>query len=438
MAYHKLGGLILALLVGSAHAGFVHVAPPPGFTQVGVDWWYTKAAANAATIAQNTVRTNAALNVGGRAVVIPVAARYAANAASVAAAGSWLIPAVIVGAAAVAAYHWFNTAGLEVENGVWIKRNSEEKCGPPDVCYEYMATSIGGAPLAPTYEKTISSALRAAIAQYHNGSWVVTIVTAAYPGSVVQFNSGDGNIFNNNVSIARRVIPPWDMSHATPVTQSEMAAQMANKPMPDDVPDALPFPLPVDDPVLNPDPALNPQTTRVSNGMPQRVPDSDPAEFKTPVVDLVPAPIEGDPWRLDAQPKDITSEDPTPLPDTEPLPAPDPANPNNPNNPKEKPKDDPFDLCQAHPEILACAELGKAPDAESLEEKTKDVNVTPMSGWGGGGTCPSAKVVHVAGRDVPIPFDLVCDFMSGLKPIILALAWLSAAMILIGARGGDS
>lgn len=43
------------------------------------------AAANAANVAQSTVRTNAALNVAGRAVQVPVAMRLAANAPQIAA-----------------------------------------------------------------------------------------------------------------------------------------------------------------------------------------------------------------------------------------------------------------------------------------------------------------------------------------------------------------
>jgi len=36
---------------------------------------------------------------------------------------------------------------------------------------------------------------------------------------------------------------------------------------------------------------------------------------------------------------------------------------------------------------------------------------------------------------VLISFEPYCDFMSGIRPVVIAVAWLSAALILLGFGG---
>lgn len=174
-----------------------------------------------------------------------------------------------------------------------------------------------------------------------------------------------------------------------------------------------------------------PQGDPIKQPLPVPNPENVPETWKTPVIDLVPSPTVNEPWRVDAQPKDVITESPSPLPETAPVPVTPPAGET--TTPTEKPPG----LCDEYPDILACSKFD-TPEAEALPEVPREVTVAPDSGWGGSsGSCPPPKHITVQGRDIPIPVDLICQYMSGIRPIVIAMAWLSAGFILVGARGGD-
>jgi len=66
---------------------------------------------------------------------------------------------------------------------------------------------------------------------------------------------------------------------------------------------------------------------------------------------------------------------------------------------------------------------------------TKDIPVTvaPDDGWGpASAACPAPRHATVLGRDFPVRFDLYCQFAQIIRPGVIAGAWLSAALILVG------
>lgn len=219
---------------------------------------------------------------------------------------------------------------------------------------------------------------------------------------------------------------------STPLTPQQLEDDLSGFPMPAAVPNAFPgTPFPVELPVINPSPGANPfpQPLRVPQGDPQPIPNTDPAQWKTPVIDIVPSPTPAEPWRVDVQPKDIIKTDATPLPDSDPVPVTPPEG--------QTEQEVTPDLCEKNPEILACQKLDE-PDSENVEKLDKTVTVSPDSGWGAGNAaCPAARHITVQGRDVPIPFDLFCTYMSGIRPLVISMAWLSAGFILLGVKGGD-
>lgn len=187
---------------------------------------------------------------------------------------------------------------------------------------------------------------------------------------------------------------------------------------------------PVKDPVINPDSTGKPQPVFIPTGNPIKNPNYDPSKptsatnqpYLQPGIRVVPAPAPGEPWRVDVQPVDkpVGSADPSENKDPD-----DPAN--------DKPQDNPS-LCEKHPDILACQKLDQPEDTD-LPKSEKEISITPDGGWGADtAACPAPRHLTVQGRDIPIPFDLFCTYMQGLRPIIIAMAWLSAAFILIGAR----
>lgn len=103
---------------------------------------------------------------------------------------------------------------------------------------------------------------------------------------------------------------------------------------------------------------------------------------------------------------------------------------------ENKPTEDVPGMCDLYPDSLACQKLD-APTDVDLTTQDRSVSITPDSGWGGAGQCPASRYIYPQGQTIEIPFTLFCTYAEGLRPVIIALAWLSAGFILLGARGGD-
>jgi hypothetical protein len=220
------------------------------------------------------------------------------------------------------------------------------------------------------------------------------------------------------------------------LTEEEFVEDLAPRPMPTTVPRELPnkTPLPVQPPVINPTPGDNPSPSPlfVPTGDPVRNPNYNPDAAPSPAnqpwlqpgVRVTPRPTPSNPWQVDVQPVERPQAGPEPLPDPGPG-----------SDPSDTPKgEDSKSLCEKHPEILACQNLDEPKDQDLLT-KEKTIAITPDSGWGSeNAACPPPKMLQVQGRQIPIPFDLFCTYMQGMRPIIIAMAWLSAAFILLGAR----
>ncbi|APW37527.1 hypothetical protein RD110_10285 [Rhodoferax koreense] len=94
------------------------------------------------------------------------------------------------------------------------------------------------------------------------------------------------------------------------------------------------------------------------------------------------------------------------------------------------------DLCVLHPEIIACAKLGDAPDAEQLPKAEKTVTFTPVA-FQSNATCPAGVPIDYTlfGRSAHyvIPFEPLCNAASTyIRPLLLLAAALVAAGIFVG------
>lgn len=437
---HRNKSLIAALLglfsIG-VQAGYAQSVPPPGWSSATSPTSRSmyRAAANEAWGAANTVRTTTALNVGGRAVTIPATMRMAANAGQFAARFAWGGPGAMAAMILIPlAIDYFADQGFTWDSVLskWRKKGPGDFCASE--CYEYSVngtanswrTSPSGAANAyytssgnPTLSYSVGSC-----SPWSGGSSVCNVVVSGY---------SNGQVVNTSITVSnRRSIPPYDNRLDVDATKAEMEASAAGTPMPSGLPDALPKSIewPVEDPVLNPSPAGQPQPQRVPQGQPQPVPNTNPQQYRQPVIDVVPAPVPSTPWQFDLQPKDVVSEDPNGLEEPEPVPV---DEPDTGVEPSEK-----DDLCALHPEILACQELDQ-PDDQDLTTRSPDISIVKDLGWGAeDASCPPPRQLTVQGRSIPIPFDLVCQFMSGIRPVIISVGWLIAAMLLVGAvRSSD-
>lgn len=418
---------------GSAHAFYAGASPPSSWAQQAVGN-VVKVSPSDVSFA-NGIRSKvaASVNVGGRVVSIPVAYKFGPTAARVAATAAFLNPglmgALAVGSAAYAAYQWYQESGYELQDGVWKKRVEGTVQGN-------WYTIQGG------FGSTSASSTCSAFGESQNDA------TTSASGEVIFITEGnqickvsrrrlsDGYVSTSGyqINITSTQIPSVTYQ---PVTQTEFEDGMASKPIPEGVPQKMPIPIwwPVQDPILNPSPAPSPavspapvptpQPLRVPQGEPTPVPNSDPPTWKTPVVDIVPSPAPGEPWRVDVQPKDIVKTDSTPV--TQPTPeAPPPAG-------ETEAEKTPL-LCEVFPDILACAKPDlDTPAEDPLDQVDRDISISPDTGWGSdNATCPAPRVL--AGANIEFSFDVICQGMAGIRPVVLAFAWLGAALILLGAR----
>lgn len=92
--------------------------------------------------------------------------------------------------------------------------------------------------------------------------------------------------------------------------------------------------------------------------------------------------------------------------------------------------------CATHTNDLDCAQLDSAPTDPTLGTLAVGTSsLTPVSLAGDTSTCPA---------DVALPHGMsfsygpICTFAQGLYPIIVAMAWLAAGLIVIGAKSGET
>lgn len=89
------------------------------------------------------------------------------------------------------------------------------------------------------------------------------------------------------------------------------------------------------------------------------------------------------------------------------------------------PPEEPKPFCELHPTASACAELGETQD-EDLDEES--VNVSWSQEGGAAGACPAPIQISVLGTQHAIEWTPICQVASGIRPIVIGLAWLSAAL----------
>lgn len=302
--------IILLLLVafgGAAHAGYAVATPPNGFagTQPGAMFW-NRIASNAPYVG-GSAAANVTMNVGGRAVVMPVSMRLAANAASYAVAAARATPA---GLATGALATWLLGFGLEYAGGQWVKQS------PPSYTARCGATGFVGSPTAAGLSCLQQSAYQGWGAGNATGFTQVSLNRVQNPDGTWRFDftgsyygcaSGECRYFRIDGFALPQVseVP----GGAVPAVEQDWSAPTAATTLPDAVANQLEgVPLPVLRPVLNPDANGDPMPLRVPLGVPTAVPNTNPQQWQQPVADIVPY-VQGDPFSVDIQTKTVPSPD---------------------------------------------------------------------------------------------------------------------------------
>ena len=422
MANFKLLILVAsaAFFTLSAHAGYAQLSPPSGWSNSASGAIF-KSSANSSWLG-SIVRGTTSLSLGGRIITVPYSLRPAANAARYLAGFITLNPYLRTGLAIAA---WVGMANVH-----WS--DSEQSWVETQVSQGY--SLMWAHPFSQFVYGNGQSACKA-YEDMNNTILADMGETMRYPTLIFQpsgTNGGhchDGNGNSYTTVTAREELT--DMAQEVPVSPGYVANKMSDYPMPQNVPEEMPpgIAIPVSDPVVNPssDPIPTPQPMRVPMGDPVPVPNSDPQQWRTPVVDIYPSPTTLEPWRVDVRPNDVVRDSPDPITD----PMIDPSSPSN-QTPEKTPG-----LCEQFPDILACQKPNfDTPNIDQIQTKDAVISITPDSGWGAdNAVCPAPR--QLVGVNAQFDFDLMCQFMSGIRPVIIAIAWLSAAMILIGFKRGE-
>ncbi len=438
-----LGGVPLA------NAAYAQIQPPSGWAQGGNATATYQAAANERWLT-STVRTNAALNVGGRVVQVPATMRLAANAPRIAAAFLFANPALRT---AVGVASWLGVGKMvwDAAESAW-KEVQPPESDDPGGGYEFRIYDFTGSVVLHDWTSSPQSAC-GAYAAWRNGQQPdnnLNFIRFELPSSCI-FKE-DPRPWNQwpqeqTVPMQRResqhapsikcptgwtYTPAGCLSPAVTRPQFEDALSPSTGPstMPDSVPNELPrtIPWPVQDPAINPGTDGKPAPLFIPTGNPIRNPQYNPNQpvsadnqpYVQPGIRVVPAPVTGNPWQVDIQPinRPVPTSDPNPNPVTD-----------QPTD-NDKPREDDRDLCQRNPDILACAkpELD-TPDGE-IPKTTKDVSYQPESLFGGG-SCPANKVMSIHGQQITVwDWDQSCGWITGaMRPIVLVLSGFAAFVI---------
>lgn len=93
--------------------------------------------------------------------------------------------------------------------------------------------------------------------------------------------------------------------------------------------------------------------------------------------------------------------------------------------------------CDKYPNSVACQEMGDAPDPEVLQSIERQIGsiVKPTLPESSG--CPAPLSISIGGHTITISYQPFCDYAEAFRPLVVAGAWLTAAFIIVGFRGGQ-
>lgn len=422
---------LLWLIAAPAFAGYANLQAPAGWVKTSAGATYKAPAGFAAN--NGVFHTTATVNVGGRVVTVPAGMRVAANAASAVALFARANPLVFVGSVVLS---WLESEGLTwTQEGGWVKVAETDpsvqgsgvwgpnhgsygvhlrRGTPADACmagFAYQGQRQFG---STVYSSGGQSGPMSVGAQWlcrdpQGGGWFAVIRRDEVCGAGYQPTPD----FEGQC-VATGTVPAVEQDFASIAGIPDDALSVGARvvPVPVQLPEIVPQRVPVGSPV--PKPGTNPQ------------------QYVQPVIDVVPRPTLAEPWRVELVPIDVTSENPSGLQDVTPIDEQTPEG--EPGAAEPKPE-----LCDIYPDVLACQKMGTI-EAEPLPQSTVSVAaITPESGFGeGGGSCPAPRTGTVMGQQVAMTWQPMCDLADGIRPVVIAIAWLSAIAGFLGlSRKGE-
>lgn len=364
--------------------------------------------------------------------------------------------ALKLGAGAARALARASALGLAVEGVLWLKENCFEQqggqwvrtcgAGAPEQStgdeYRYVvngnatawlrnkpAACDAASPLANTFQKALG---------YASG---YTVYNAQGACQMYGRDAQGADTANGTADLGQRgsgCPAGWYYSNTgqcveTPsfdtVTTQQIEDGMADKPLPPKIQPGVQLPLSESIPsiIISPDPANPAQSVpvRVPQGAPVPIPNTNPTTYKQPWTTITPAPTAAEPMRVDTKPESTTTNSPAP-----------PSGPvqETGTQPNKTPEEKEPDLCEKHPEIIACQKIDfDTPDGE-IPKEDRNVSFQEQSLFGAG-QCPAdvyANLGTLNGLHVKlIDWRTFCGWAVPLRALVIALAALTACFIIL-------
>jgi hypothetical protein len=358
-------------------------------------------AANSGTYGATSVTS-----VGGKSVTMPAKMRMAANAGNYIKNGLRLNPWAIAGTLAAA---WLMDQGLEYLNGQWgmaytayhnnymqghtttnARGTWVNECGMEvSTCTVEQASEYAAVQSQSDYY--ISHTLNGCTSQQGGDVYVCSVKIVATWGTA------DHDVWLYKRADVAKPMTPEDWE-ALPDPTPHLAPELPYAPYVEGAP--------VEAPEFDFAPFVAPL------GQPYTKPDGSTAQ---PMVSVSP---NGDMVTLDTFDQPLTTPDGQPVANPLPQDTPEPV-------PDQKTQ------CDKFPATLGCASLD-VPEAEALATEVRSISLIAPVSMGGSGVCPAPLTASFLGQQVEMSFDPLCQFASTLRPLVLAIAWLSAGIIFVG------
>jgi hypothetical protein len=163
--------------------------------------------------------------------------------------------------------------------------------------------------------------------------------------------------------------------------------------------------VPVDSPIYNP--------VTVEIGDPYTKPDGSTAQ---PMAQVSPA--SNGQVTIDTFDQPLTDPQGNPTPTAPPV-----------DTPEEQPQG-PTD-CEKFPTSVGCTDLGTPSAGELMPHSEVPLSFNPVS-LPTNATCPAPITVGGFGSSYTIEYDAACSYASGIRPVAIAVAYITALFIIFG------
>lgn len=369
--------LILALMVPGWSLAAVAITPQIAGYSGGM---YRAAASSfAMTAANDGYVAQAVANVAGRQVTMSATMRMAANAGQYALGAMRLNPWGIAGTLAAG---WLLQQGLEYLNGQWMKQDLSG--------HGYMTWDAY--PCGPGDWASVSACIEARYPNAGASWWQSSANVWCWQEGGVAFACATGT--NPGTSTIPATQGDWD---ALPDPLPSVATELPSAPyMPDGVPVTAPEYAPQDIPL----------------GEPYPMPDGSTVQDR---VSIAPQPN----GQVSIVTYNVTVNDAQGNPVTNPTPTPTP--------------DQPPDLCQLHPDSVACMTSGGPPTFTPPTDGGAPADPSIVAAGGAidwhqhfldeGSACGLADIPYtVMNQNFTIPLSALCQYLPILKAVVIFLA----------------